>query len=86
MFTLKTLSRQPATATVATAATPVATVAVSQVATVSHEALSAVRCVVCCESCRNFSVRPGTIPDGWCRQFNVETWARVPFSCGAFLS
>jgi len=32
MFTLKTLARQPATATIATTATPVANVAVSHVA------------------------------------------------------
>jgi len=86
MFTLKTLARQPATATVATTATPVANVAVSQVAAIPHETSSAVRCVMRCENCRNFSARPGITPDGWCRQFNVQTWARVPFTCGGFKS
>ena len=39
---------------------------------------------VICAKCKNFSVRLGSRPDGWCRHYQTEAWRNVPFWCAGF--
>ena len=37
-----------------------------------------------CEKCSAFTPRPETLPDGWCRTHETETWKAVPFHCARY--
>ena len=41
-------------------------------------------CLVACERCAEFVSRPNQAPDGWCQQFQAETWSRLPFRCAQY--
>jgi hypothetical protein len=43
-----------------------------------------VGCLVLCQNCQAFRSRPDSHPDGWCRRYQVETWARWPFTCEGY--
>lgn len=41
-------------------------------------------CLKICERCSAFTARPASRPDGWCKRYSTETWARVPFRCDGY--
>ena len=42
--------------------------------------------LVVCERCRHWSPVARGDADGWCGQYETETWGRVPFACGGYES